>query len=243
MPDGYNGREQFFRNIQNGIARFEQNGRPFMTAFLTPSEKILVEQQTKKTGGRFDGARRDAIRCRYVLGLPEDKEVCATLKAELPAGSRQLKHSDVLGALIHSGMKRESIGDIACTPSCVYLVCLKDLEEFVMQEIVHIARQNVSFEPCDPDEMPAPEFEHLKINTASLRADCIVGALAHCSRSEAKEQIAQGFVKVNDLILESVKPLCNNDVISVRRVGKFLIQDIDGVSRKGRLIVNILKYQ
>lgn len=256
MAENTNGHEQLFRSVQNGIDRFERFGKPFMTGFLTPFEKMQIGRIAAKAGGRFDGGYPDAVRCRFILDeafdRPDPEEdglyiptgECCVMKAKLPASSsRVLKHSDVLGALMHSGLKRESIGDIAASPDALYLVCKSDLAEFIHQEIRLIARTPVEFEECDPLEMPKPVFEHLKINTASMRADCIVAALAHCSRADAKSLIAQGFVKVNDAILESAKVLCNNDTISVRRHGKFMIGELDGVSRKGRLIVNILKYQ
>ena len=243
MSENSIGREQFLRSIHNGIARHEQSGRVFMTGFLSPSEKILARNAAGKIEFRFDGGREEALRSRFVLGLPEETEVCAVLKACLPKGAKVLKHSDVLGALMHSGLKREAIGDIACTEESVYLVCTKELESFICDSIRSIGRQPVLFEPCDANEMPPVEFEQIKVNVASLRADVLVSALSHCSRTDAKEKIAQGFVKVNDQILESNKTLCNNDTISVRRAGKYMIQDVDGVSRKGRLSVNVLKYQ
>lgn len=76
-----------------------------------------------------------------------------------------------------------------------HLVCKSDLAEFIHQEIRLIARTHVEFEECDPLEMPKPVFEHLKINTASMRADCIVAALAHCSRADAKRPDCTGICK------------------------------------------------
>lgn len=243
MPDTQIGREQFLRTIHNGISRYEQSGRVFMTGFLSLSERNLAIKAAGKLPFRLDGGRPNALRERFVLGLDDDQPVCSVLKAKLSRQAKELKHSDVLGALMHAGLKREAIGDIAVSADAVYLVVRSDLEDFIIQEIRQIGRTSLLFEVCDNEDMPPAAFEEMKVNVASLRADVMVAALSHCSRSDAKDKIAAGFVKVNDEILESNKTLCNNDTISVRRAGKYIIQDIDGVSRKGRLIVNILKYQ
>lgn len=175
--------------------------------------------------------------------LQAKKYYTAILKSHYEHPSKTLSHSDVLGALMHAGLERDAIGDIAVDEQTVYVVCLPSVEEFIRTSITKIGNINVHFESSDADGMPALQFERLKINTASMRADCIVSALAHCSRTMAKDMISQGFVKLNDEILETVKTLCNNDNISIRRVGKFRIGELDGVSRKGRFIVNIDKYQ
>lgn len=154
-----------------------------------------------------------------------------------------LRHSDVLGALIHAGIERNAIGDIAVDETGIFVAAQSVIARFVMESLRQIGRVPVLFEPAGKRKMPPAVFEPLKINTASMRADCIVAALAHCSRAQAKALIAQGGVKVNDEVLESVRSLCNNDTISVRRTGKFRIGELDGVSRKGRLIVHIDKYQ
>ncbi|WP_323088369.1 YlmH/Sll1252 family protein [Allobaculum sp. JKK-2023] len=172
-----------------------------------------------------------------------DERFVVVLKSAYDSRMKTLSHSDVLGALMHSGLERDAIGDIAVDDQSIYVVCLPSLKEYIEQTITRIGHVPVEFHSAGVQGMPEASFEDLKINTASMRADCIVSALAHCSRTGAKDMICQGFVKVNDVVLESVKTLCNNDTISVRRVGKFRIGELDGVSRKGRLIVHIYKYQ
>lgn len=172
-----------------------------------------------------------------------DERFVVVLKSAYDSRMKVLSHSDVLGALMHSGLERDAIGDIAVDENNIYVVCLPYLKDYIIQTITQIGKTPVEFKSAGVEGMPEAKFEELKINTASMRSDCIVSALAHCSRTGAKDMICQGYVKVNDEILESVKTLCNNDTISVRRVGKFKIGELDGVSRKGRLIVHIYKYQ
>jgi RNA-binding protein YlmH len=77
---------------------------------------------------------------------------------------------------------------------------------------------------------------------ASERADAIVAALAHCSRSQAKEMIRQGLVQLNHITLEEPDELCNNNVtISIRGIGRFVYLGISRKTRNGRIVAEFLK--
>lgn len=205
--------------------------------------KDQMDQQTNPQFNEYDWDEyQDYSWSNTNLNL-EQPPYTAILKSSYQHPNKVLSHSDVLGALMHAGLERDAIGDITADENTIYIVCLPSVEEFIATSVFKIGNVSVRFTSSDAKGMPALTFEQLKINTASMRADCIVSALAHCSRTMAKDMICQRFVKVNDEILETVKTLCNNDNISIRRVGKFRIGEVDGLSRKGRFIVNIDKYQ
>ncbi|MDE5758307.1 MAG: hypothetical protein K2H85_06805 [Allobaculum sp.] len=244
MRNSNTGNEQFSRIVKNGIDRWRRSGVVLVTGFLSPAKQTLAKNLCKQVPYRLDGGRREAIRARLQVGENEwdDQDLVSALQAKYEA-SKELSHRDVLGALMHAGLEREAIGDILCEPGCITLLCLPNLVPFIQQEIRQIGRVDLYFEVCNPKSLPKPRFEDLQVNIASLRADCVVAALAHCSRSQAKEWIEHGLVKVNDEALESVKLLCNNDDISIRRVGKFRIGEVINHTKKDRLVVQILKYQ
>lgn len=293
------GHEQFIRIVRNGIARYEQSGKPFVTGFLSPARQTLAKNLCKGLPFYFAGGRSDAIRARLIVGESRQKEpmdpfdwqaydwdscnwdaygedqsygqdfaaeadagteqanregtdekqesfdskYLSLLEADYDSSQKTLSHSDVLGALMHAGLERDAIGDIALDEGRIWVVCLPSVADFIKSSLSQIGRVSVRFQDGSLAGMPKTKYKALKVNTASMRADCLVAAIAHCSRSIAKDMICQGFVKVNDEVLESVRTLCNNDTISVRRAGKFRIGELDGVSRKGRLIVNIYQYQ
>lgn len=237
------GNEQFSKVIKNAISRFEHSRLPLVTGFLSPSQQALAQRLCAHVPHTFLGGRPEAIRARLFIGNEEDlQDFVSALYAPGPF-SKSLSHRDVLGALMHAGLEREAIGDIICEDEKIYVICFANLAPFIQQEIRQIAHSSVYFSACDPKVLPKPSFESLRINTASLRADCVVAALAHCSRSKAKELIHQGLVKVNDEVLESVKTLCNNDDISIRKVGKFRLGETITHTKKDRLVVQIYKYQ
>lgn len=243
MRTSNTGNEQFSKIVKNGIDRWQRSGVMLITGFLSPAKQALAKNICKSTPYRFEGGRDQALRARLAIGENEweDEPLVAALQAKYKGD--ELTHRDVLGTLMHAGLERETIGDIICTPDTIFLLCMPNLVPFIQQEIRHIKHVNLYFEPCDPKSLPPVQFEPLQVNLASLRADCLVAALAHCSRAHAKDLIRQGEVKVNDEVLESVKTLCNNDDISVRRVGKFRLGEVLNHTKKDRLVVQILKYQ
>lgn len=243
MPYPIRGHELFVSRIQESISRMCASGRPVVTAFLTLNEQELVKSLAGRHPLLFEGGRRNAQRALAVIGECDPfEEHCVVLKAELDCRYDALEHKQVLGALMRSGIEREVIGDIAVTESAVYVVCLAHMKDYVCSSVSRIGRQSVSFAPCNPMEMPAARYETVQVNVSSMRADALVAAIARCSRAQAAEKIRAGQVQVNEEILEQNGTLCNNDVISVRRCGKYRIAGIAKKTRKDRLVVELKKY-
>lgn len=164
------------------------------------------------------------------------------LRAALDPRYDPLEHKDVLGALMHSGIEREVIGDIAVEQDWVWIVCQSHMAEYIKSSVLRIKRQSIQFEDASGSEMPPCRFESVLVNVSSLRSDAITSALSRCSRTQAEEKIRQGFVKVNDEVLESNRLLKEKDVISVRKAGKYQLAGIRNKTRKDRLVVEFLKF-
>lgn len=116
------------------------------------------------------------------------------------------------------------------------------MARYIQEQVCRIGGVSLHFDQADAQDMPVPQKESIRINVSSLRTDAVVAALAHCSRSRALEMIRQGFVKVNDVVLDDNGRLCNNDVISVRRTGRFQFAGEVSRTRKDRLVLEFYKY-
>ena len=82
----------------------------------------------------------------------------------------------------------------------------------------------------------------MTIIAPSLRLDSVVSQLAHCSRSKAKEMLKAQYVKVNDIVLDENTQLCDNDFVSIRKVGRFQYKGIDAKTKKDRLVLRFEQY-
>ena len=77
----------------------------------------------------------------------------------------------------------------------------------------------------------------------SLRADAVLAAMLHTSRTRAAEYIAAGRVEINHLPAD--KPhaqVYEGDVFTVRGKGRFNLTALPGKSRKDRSIIEFFQY-
>lgn len=154
----------------------------------------------------------------------------------------KLAHPDVLGALMNIGLEREQFGDIVIEDSKVYVFAKAAIADYVCQMVTKIRKVPVSFAVSELRPLSGNAREELTVSAASERADAITAALGHMSRAKAIESIRAGFVKVNDEVLSDSRILKENDIISIRRCGRFLYKGIASTSRKGKLRLLFDKY-
>lgn len=153
-------------------------------------------------------------------------------------------HRDLLGSLMNIGITRECLGDIIVHENFCDIICLESSKDFIMNNLFRAGRETLTLTVLD--EAPAPpelKTETIKDTVASLRLDSVVSSCCRTSRTKASELIASGRVFVNGLeCLKADKTLEEGCGITVRGVGKFVLQSASGVSRKGRTIIEIIKY-
>ncbi len=63
------------------------------------------------------------------------------------------------------------------------------------------------------------------------------------SRTKAKEIVNSGRVFVNfENIIKDSKTLKEEDILTIRGKGRFIIKNIEGNTKKGRIILKVEKY-
>lgn len=241
----YRGHEWFIAKLQDQFALIQKKRVPVQTSFLTPVEQRIVSScAPKEIFVSFYGGYPYAQRKMAFLSLYEQEPDFdyTLLQSSYIATKRKLTHKDVLGALMHLGIQRNQLGDLYVDDHQIVLVCKENMASFIQNECDSIARCHVSFKENYQIVLPPPQTELIKVHAPSLRMDAIVASLAHCSRSQASELVRQGFVKLNDVVLEENERLCNNDYVSIRKVGRFCFMGIEAHTRKDRLVLRFEKY-
>ncbi len=192
------------------------------------------------------GGYDDAERCIVGFGCddaPEDycfpiSKVSFSLKNNL-----SINHRNVLGSLMSLGIKRECIGDILFKENVCYIFVDSKIEEFLLMNFNSVSSMHIELDIVTDKIDFTKEFEQKYITVSSLRLDCIVGELANKSRKVSAELIESGMTYLNSIQCQKKdKVVSCGDIISIRRIGKFKIEDIGGYTKKNRLKVNILKY-
>ncbi len=246
-----------YSKIDDMIEKAEK-GRLAFSSFLTPSE--IVQAQKYLAYGKcpceylFDGGYDDAERKMLVI-LPDylDKEYLD--KDELfkavfikSSGYAELDHRSYLGALMNLSVKRETLGDIIVTHEGAIVFCTLPVAAMLAEKpspLERVGKDKVAVTYAEEDMYKDYErsYEKLTAVMASLRLDCAVASLAGLSRASAQEKVAHGLVQLNYREeLSSSTEIKMGDTLSIRGAGKFIIEEIGGETKSGRLKVNVKRY-
>lgn len=239
---------------------FKQNTFEF-TDFLSVSEQSEIYEIKEISPDAFtvSGGFCDAERCMVRFGNVselgyEEPFPISILKIE-PLSvkfSDELSHRDFLGALMNLGIKRETLGDIIvagektggkiinCT---AFLFCMDNMAEYIIASLDKVKHTTVRVSKVE--ELPAlaiPEPEEYEFQSASERLDGIIAGLYNKSRSEVKNYFTGKLVFLNGRLIENPgHTLKEGDRVTVRGFGRLTYIGVNGVSKKGRLYIKVLK--
>lgn len=224
------------------------------THFLTPVQQEIVQKISSffyETDFYLEGGYQEAER-KLALIYPKDylietepSKVCVL---SIHAREQSFSHRDILGAIMGLGIIRNRIGDILdhVTPPLIF--CESVLAEFFIQNLIQIGRTKVSLEPIrlsekDYEMLFSKKSEKITVFVPSLRLDAVVAEGFSLSRSNATKAVKQGFVFLNWNPEERPAVFVKEgDKISLRGKGKIELFKIGGLSRKGRIFLEISKY-
>lgn len=237
------------------ILMTEKQNKIQYTDFLSPIDLKLLENVLKSIKfsnyiiyGALENAQRNVI-IIYPHKLEEIfkenkfdyNSICNCIR--ITNIKEQYEHKIYLGGLIKLGVKREKIGDIVVFDNGADIVVNKDVTKFLisnLQELTRFKNSNIDVIDIKNITQKEQEFKEIRIIVSSLRLDNIVAELSKTSRSKAGEILKQERVLVNYRNeTKNTKVLKNNDLITIRGVGKFIIDDIVGSTRSGKFIVII----
>lgn len=239
------GHEWFIAKIKDMTALCQRRQQPVTTGFLTLAEQEIVKtlagnQLTLQMNGGYEDAERKIARLSpYPCQAPN---VCVLTARYDGRFGKALTHKDILGALMHLGIERETIGDLLVMEEWLYIFCTEGMADYIASSLTQIGRHSVSFSEGEVGEPLRIMREQITVNVAGLRLDAVVAALAHCSRAKAKAMLKQGLVKVNDVVLDENRQMCNNDFVSIRKIGRFRFLDVVSTTRKDRFVLRFEKY-
>ena len=157
----------------------------------------------------------------------------------------QLSHRDILGGLMGLGLDREKLGDILILPGKCQVLALTECVPILLSQwdSAGRARLKVRQIPLSELEIQPPQVKEIRDTVAALRLDAVLAAGFSLSRGKAAELIAAGRAAVNHRECTKVdKTVEKGDVITCRGLGKCVVKDVPGQSRKGRTMVVMERY-
>ena len=163
----------------------------------------------------------------------------------LISGVSGMSHRDILGSVLGLGIKREMTGDIFINDDKAVIMCDESIADFLLYNLKTVGRRKVTVSVYSGDEEVSlsREFKLERKVVASLRLDAVVSAACGLSRNEAAALISSEYVNVNFAISKDTpKKLSEGDTVSVRHHGRFVLESIGGLTKKGRISIEIKKF-
>ena len=159
--------------------------------------------------------------------------------------SDSLSHRDFLGSFMALGVERDVIGDILVGKGRCVAFVRREMADYFAMNLRKIGRVGVKVTVGPTEDLPLErEFKTISGVVASERLDCLVGLVCRVSREKAAGMITAGLVLVNHReVLSGSQRVSEGDLLSVRKVGKFIIDRLGPQTAKGRLSVQCRKYQ
>ena len=153
-------------------------------------------------------------------------------------------HRDILGALMGLGVGRETLGDIALLGEGALLFAHEDVADYIQANLESCGRVKVRVSPCAQDFVPPPPEGTLLYRTVpSQRLDAVLAAAYDLSRQKAQEMIRAELVRVDHIVeTRGDARLAEGSLVSARTLGRFRVQEVTGLTRKGRVGIRLFVY-
>lgn len=231
MLEHYKGDEVFVKKILDYKQQAEYQQHMILTPFYNPHEQDVVrsvighELKVYSYGGFMNSENQRMIICPDFYEIENEDFEIALVMIDYHEQFGKLKHQDVLGALMHQGIKREFIGDIYMSDK-IYFAYTKSTYPYLRDNLSQIKRSKIHLSLSDEKIEIQHEFITKTFIVSSFRLDKIIATMFKVSRTKAVEAIHSGNVKVDYKIVEEVSFLCHNDnVISLRHHGRVKLVD------------------
>ncbi len=158
--------------------------------------------------------------------------------------SETLSHRDYLGAILNLGIERSKVGDILVKDDHAIIFVHKSLQNFMLDELTRIRHTSIRTTVCDIDEFSyCPNTKEIHGTVSSIRLDSLLALAFSSSRSKLVALIESGKVFVNGkLITSNGFQIKENDIVSVRGLGRFQYIETVSQTKKGRYYVTLHLY-
>lgn len=228
----------------DAIELSQRRNCPRFTGFLNEHESLyLREHLPKRADIRFFGGYPDAVRLMLGAGAVEEEFPITVLELTYRQEDT-LRHRDFLGALMALGIRRDTVGDILTEKGRAVIFVTDEIAPFVLSQVDKIGRVGVKIGYADPESLPEPDdIEERVMTLSSLRLDAFVAAAANLSREKAARLIKNELVMVDHVTQDGVAFMLHEGAtVTIRKFGKFVLSEILGTSKKGKLRIAVRHY-
>lgn len=241
--------------VLDKLDQAEHRSIPAYTHFLSPAERTVVEGLLNACGhprhaffGGFSGAERTV--CGFAPDWMESEDLffeggpVAALRISFHE-SASLTHRDFLGAALGLGLTREKMGDLLVAEAHCDLLLLEETRPIVLRQLFEVGRYPVKCKEIGLEDLEVrpPEVKTIRDTVATLRLDAVASSGFSMARGKMAALIESGRVTVNHR--EVTKPdraVAQGDTVACKGLGKFIVREVAGLSKKGRTMLVLERY-
>lgn len=225
---------------------------PRFSSFLDERQAELARRALRSAGwedftfsGGYEGASRVVLGVFPPYTDPQEQALPIVALTARFRPEDTLSHRDFLGSLMGLQIKREAVGDLLVGKGVAVLYLLPPVAQAVERELTKVGRVGVKLSQGAPEQLPLEEaFREIGGTVSSLRLDSLVALLTNQSREKAAALIRGGQVTLDFTVCqETDKPYEQGSRVSIRGFGKYVVETVGGVSKKGRTHLICKKYQ
>lgn len=243
--------QPFIEQVVNWVREVEDRYAPKLTDFLDPRQRFIVnsiigqyDTLQMASSGLFNEAERQRMLIYPTYYEPVEEDFQLTVfTIQYPIKFVQLRHPDVLGALLSLGLNRGKFGDIRVDEHHVQFVVANEIAEYVRLHLTGIGKVKVHVESMKETEpLLENEEEWLEEShtVSSMRLDVIIATILKVSRQKAQALITGNKVRVNWTDRDTVAfELQEGDILSIRGSGRVKILMTEGRTKKDKIRLQV----
>lgn len=227
-------------------------GVPASTPFLSTAQQEAAMRLISAAGyprHLFSGGFPDAERkvCAFLPDWQEEADwepPFTALHCTWQSGDK-LTHRDFLGSILGQGLDREKVGDILVGDGVCDILVFRELCPYLLQNLTGAGRAKLRVEEI-PLESIAPPEKQVKLvrdTVSSLRLDAVLSTGFSIARGKTADLITAGRVELNHRpCVKADRTVNEGDVMTCRGLGKCVLKEVSGLSKKGRTMIVMERY-
>lgn len=242
--------QPFIEQVVGWQREVEDRYAPKLTDFLDPRQRFIVTSVVGQSDdlsvfeeGVFDEPERMRLMIAPSYFTPGEEDYQITVfSVGYPSKFVQLKHPDVLGALLSVGIERSKFGDIRVAENTVQFAVAAEVADYVRANLTSIGKVKVHLEEVGTQPLLRLEEEWVQSTTtvSSMRLDVVLATILNISRQKSQNLITAGRVKVNWTVREQVSfELQEGDILSARGFGRLKVIMAEGRTKKDKIRLQI----
>ena len=228
------------RGIQDKYNKYNSTGIDTCSNFLNLEKLKIVTKYLDSKKIEYHIYEPYDFLEKKIIYFGEYLDYVTIYKATIPD---KINHSNILGTLFSLGISDDIIGDIFVEDGYFYYTNLTRMNQFIEDNLTRISNYPVKLKRVDEIILNKDHFKELNVLVSSKRLDNVVSKIINKSRRQIDEMIANKEILLNyEEIKNGNKILNDNDILSIRRHGKYKIVCEDGITKRNNIVLKLVKY-